>query len=263
MREIENELNKLYSVQQKIIQFSNGYYRSKKAIRRGDVERLHAVLHAAEGLFPNCIVMLHSDLSERVYVSKNVAQMLQYDSKQVVKFSDLELISRIHPDDVMPVRKAMEQVYSLTQESGYEHESVRYQINLRYQQLGGAGYAHISYEAVTIQFEGYYADVALIRNISEEQRFQYVKLLVYKRTDRGFLKIKHYVPEQKHGDITPRQYDIIRLTVQGLSNQEIANQLHVSINTVKNHKRSLFLKANVKTSVQLVNAFAPQPPDAE
>jgi DNA-binding NarL/FixJ family response regulator len=53
--------------------------------------------------------------------------------------------------------------------------------------------------------------------------------------------------------MTPRQNDIICLTQKGLSNKEIAEYLHVSVSTVKNHKQVVFRKANVKSSLELAS----------
>lgn len=248
----QTELVKLYSIQQKLMKFTELYYKDQKVVRKKDVEQLHSILNTAEALFPNCIILLHNDLSERVYVSNNVTQELNYKPQEVISFTDMEFIGRIHPEDLMPVRKAMEQVYQLTQETGYVHEAIRYQINLRYQ-ISGADYAHITYEAVTIQHEGYFADLAIIKNISAEKPFHHVELLVSKQKDKGFIKVQHYIPEQKGSAITPREKDIIVLLARGFSNEMIAETLDISVSTVKNHRSKLFRKLKVKNSLQLLN----------
>ena len=63
--------------------------------------------------------------------------------------------------------------------------------------------------------------------------------------------VKVYTFDSRHTDhsITPRQNEIIKLIIKGFSTQEIADRLHVSVNTVKNHKQALFRKVNVKSSV--------------
>jgi DNA-binding CsgD family transcriptional regulator len=248
----QTELVKLYSIQQKLMKFTELYYKDRQVIRKNDVERLHNILRTAEALFPDCIVLLHSDLSERIYVSSNVTQELNYEPKDVISFTDMEFIRRIHPEDVMPVRKAMEQVYQFTQKPGYVHEVIRYQINLRYN-MNGTDYAHITYEAVTIQHEGYFADLAIIKNISVEKPFHYVELFVSKQKEKGFIRVQHYIPEQKGNAITPREKDIISLLGRGFSNEEIAETLDISVSTVKNHRSKLFRKLKVKNSLQLLN----------
>lgn len=46
--------------------------------------------------------------------------------------------------------------------------------------------------------------------------------------------------------ITPRDQQVLRLLVQGCSNKEIAMALNISPRTVKQHLRTLFLRAGIK-----------------
>ena len=46
--------------------------------------------------------------------------------------------------------------------------------------------------------------------------------------------------------ITPRDGDVLRLLAQGCSNKEIARQLTISPRTVKQHLRTLFLRAGIR-----------------
>jgi len=46
--------------------------------------------------------------------------------------------------------------------------------------------------------------------------------------------------------ITPRDQQVLHLLVQGCSNKEIAGQLSISPRTVKQHLRTLFLRAGIK-----------------
>ena len=46
--------------------------------------------------------------------------------------------------------------------------------------------------------------------------------------------------------ITPRDREVLRLLVQGCSNKEIASQLNISPRTVKQHLRTLFLRAGIR-----------------
>jgi len=46
--------------------------------------------------------------------------------------------------------------------------------------------------------------------------------------------------------ITPRDQQVLDLLIQGCSNKEIAGQLQISPRTVKQHLRTLFLRAGIK-----------------
>jgi DNA-binding NarL/FixJ family response regulator len=46
--------------------------------------------------------------------------------------------------------------------------------------------------------------------------------------------------------VTPRDQEVLNLLVQGCSNKEIAGQLNISPRTVKQHLRTLFLRAGIR-----------------
>jgi DNA-binding NarL/FixJ family response regulator len=46
--------------------------------------------------------------------------------------------------------------------------------------------------------------------------------------------------------VTPRDQQVLNLLLQGCSNKEIAGQLKISPRTVKQHLRTLFLRAGIR-----------------
>lgn len=52
--------------------------------------------------------------------------------------------------------------------------------------------------------------------------------------------------------ISKREYEVLELMAKGLSNQEIAAKLFVSLNTVKTHTSNLFVKLDVKRRTQAI-----------
>ena len=46
--------------------------------------------------------------------------------------------------------------------------------------------------------------------------------------------------------VTPRDQQALQLLIQGCSNKEIASQLNISPRTVKQHLRTLFLRAGIR-----------------
>lgn len=53
-------------------------------------------------------------------------------------------------------------------------------------------------------------------------------------------------------DLTQREKQILELIVKGYSNQQIADELHISIPTVKTHRSSILFKCDVKNTASLV-----------
>jgi len=56
----------------------------------------------------------------------------------------------------------------------------------------------------------------------------------------------------RQAGISQREYEVLELMARGLSNQEIADALFVSLNTVKTHSSNLFVKLDVKRRTQAV-----------
>ena len=60
--------------------------------------------------------------------------------------------------------------------------------------------------------------------------------------------------EVKKLGLTARELEVIRLSHEGLSNSGIADKLHVSVYTVKNHKQNIYLKMNVRSNAEMLKA---------
>ncbi len=52
--------------------------------------------------------------------------------------------------------------------------------------------------------------------------------------------------------ITPREMEVLELIAQGFSNQEIADRLFVSLNTVKTHTSNVFSKLDAQRRTQAI-----------
>jgi DNA-binding NarL/FixJ family response regulator len=66
--------------------------------------------------------------------------------------------------------------------------------------------------------------------------------------------------------VTPRDRQVLKLLVQGCSNKEIAGQLNISPRTVKQHLRTLFLRAGIRDGrkrVKLAIAMFDQEEEAQ
>lgn len=52
--------------------------------------------------------------------------------------------------------------------------------------------------------------------------------------------------------LTPREYEVLLILCNGLSNREIANELHISESTVKTHVSNLLVKLDVRRRTQVI-----------
>jgi DNA-binding NarL/FixJ family response regulator len=51
--------------------------------------------------------------------------------------------------------------------------------------------------------------------------------------------------------LTPREVDVVRAISRGLMNQEIANELGISAQTVRHHLKSIFAKLGLSSRLEL------------
>ncbi len=59
--------------------------------------------------------------------------------------------------------------------------------------------------------------------------------------------------------ITEREFSVIQLICEGLTNKEIANELSISVNTVNNHVANIFDKTNVRSRIDLLKLLKEGP----
>lgn len=59
--------------------------------------------------------------------------------------------------------------------------------------------------------------------------------------------------EVRRLNLSKRELEVVRLMADGLSNQEIASKLFVSLNTIKTHSAQIFEKMEVKRRTQAVD----------
>ena len=52
--------------------------------------------------------------------------------------------------------------------------------------------------------------------------------------------------------LTDREMEVLRLVAQGLNNRDIAKQLFISENTVKNHIRNILEKLQLQSRIEAV-----------
>ena len=76
-----------------------------------------------------------------------------------------------------------------------------------------------------------------------------LRKIIFKYGPNGFEKLKEKIQTT---EISSREYEVLKLICQGLSNAEIAERLFISQRTVEGHRARLLKKTNTKNSVSLI-----------
>lgn len=53
-------------------------------------------------------------------------------------------------------------------------------------------------------------------------------------------------------DLSPREYDVLRLITKGYKTADIAMKLHVSVHTINSHRKNILKKLNLKSPAELI-----------
>ena len=62
-----------------------------------------------------------------------------------------------------------------------------------------------------------------------------------------------------HYKISEREFTVVQLICEGLTNKEIAQELNISVNTVNNHVANIFSKMDVRSRIDLLKALKEGP----
>jgi DNA-binding CsgD family transcriptional regulator len=178
---------------------------------------------------------------------------------EVHKIHDMllpDFLSLVHPDDIEQVNQCFAFINDLE-----PYDPVRYRFTLHYRIRHQKGhFIHVTDEKIALKHrDGKYIYINSFKDVTADEKFHDVKMQIHQDVRGEFRPIQTYIPRLAQTNFTPRQKDIVNLISKGFSNNEIAQKLSVSVNTVKNHKTLLFRKVNVKNAMALLVAIDRQP----
>jgi len=75
----------------------------------------------------------------------------------------------------------------------------------------------------------------------------------YTRLSKKLTEIKPLEKEEKWVELTPREQEILRQLVKGLTNKEISTTTNLAVDTVKTHLRNIYQKLQVKNRTQAIS----------
>jgi DNA-binding CsgD family transcriptional regulator len=230
----------------------------EKHIERALAEQKEEVLDLFERLhqvFPNWVLatcpVMHPEIC---YLTKNGPAVFGYSNEFMLQNSKPDkYFSLVHEAD----QDDLAECYSFVQTSlesslPEEHHAYRTIFYYRIRRMDGQ-YIYLHDEKATFSLNGvgnvYFS---LFRDISAERPFNGVKVELYKQED-SLNKLAEFKPSAERSKLSRREGQLVTLIRQGFSTKEIAGQLKISHNTVRNIKSKLFEKFNVNNTVELLN----------
>ncbi len=121
------------------------------------------------------------------------------------------------------------------------------------------GFLKFKFLMITNQYEIYVGIIALLFTLigiwvaqkitTAKTNTVVVEKEVYVSNPDSFVRNQAEIDNR---NLSKREMEVLELMAAGLSNQEIANRLFVSLNTVKTHSSNIFEKLEVKRRTQAV-----------
>jgi DNA-binding CsgD family transcriptional regulator len=193
-----------------------------------------------------------------LYMSSSVKNLLGYESKEIMAAGPEFLLNLMHPDDLKELMgntfKKLVEYYHNTPLDQKKH--IRSSYDYRIKRADGK-YARLLQQTVVVDIDkdgNPLVDIGIISDITEYKKDNKISLLIsrYDQTE-GFVTLNTPPDlEPKKDRISQRELEILKLLMQGFSSKKIADELHISINTVKNHRQNLLEKTKSKNIAELI-----------
>ena len=200
-----------------------------------------------------------------VAASESFSQLTPYTVKELIEKSETPqfFAENIQTDDRHYVLSAIQMAMKTSEE--YHQKALEVpKFNIYCRMLNASSqfvWRLIQFPAIFFnelgQAEGVFVLVTDLSQISEIKK-PMMTMIDYSQTERQFFTVlidTRAMQPLLLPKITEREKQVIKLISKGYNNPLIAKELHISINTVQNHKRNLREKTNTKTAAELVNYF--------
>jgi DNA-binding CsgD family transcriptional regulator len=92
-----------------------------------------------------------------------------------------------------------------------------------------------------------------MKALKEENKYMRSEIVNYSKQISLLSKTKREVSKSNLDDLSFREREIFDLIILGNTNKEIANNLNISINTVKFHVKNIYEKLNIKSRKEALN----------
>jgi DNA-binding CsgD family transcriptional regulator len=250
---VANQTIRILSYMDDTIQYAQESTRPKDNAAENDVL---AALYSMHKLSPtHAVITCPIRHKNFFYISENSQSIFGYDQQYMAAhFRELkDYISRVHEADTNDLNECIQFFSSFVQnEPPGDFQKLRAVFHYRFLHASGRSIYLQDEKAVLLTEKNKIIHYSLISKKPDEIAFAGVKLEVYK-DENGLKKLFDYKPSASGNKLSNRERDLVQLIKQGLTTKEIASQLSISHNTVRNIKSKMFAKFNVTNTIELLN----------
>lgn len=171
---------------------------------------------------------------------KEALQFLETNSKVDLVLMDINMPIMNGYETSLHLSKQHPNIKIIALSMYVEHTNIRKML-----EAGVSGYVYKNADAETLSTA---IKTVMAEDYFIEEEAQYILkdyLNKVKDEEKGYYKFKNF-------ELTKREKEIVKLIMEGLTNNEIANQLFVSSRTVDTHRKNVLSKLGLKNTATLV-----------
>lgn len=192
------------------------------------------------------------------YISGSVRSVLGVNPENIT-FQDLA--ARIHPDDIHFVVRAEDIAIDTFRHCLKAEKAFEYKMSFCFRMRGrNDNYRMILHQAIILETDkegkftkalNIHTDISHLMKINNDKMYltNIINTIDFYEIDIH----PHILKEHKTTVYSQRELEIIRLISKGYHNQQIAELLFISLNTVKNHRKNIMQKSGVGSSSELIS----------
>lgn len=185
--------------------------------------------------------------AEFEYISEELADVLGYNRDE---YNIYFFLNKIHPED-QPFFIAFEQKIKEFLQQLSDEDIVRYKFQYTFRILDKHHqYKTILQQIITLQYDaeketakslGFHSDISHLK-LDGKPTLSFIGL--NGAPSYYNVSIDEVTFTSTHDVFTPREKEIIKLIIEGLSSAEIAKKLYISVYTVSTHRKNILRKTN-------------------
>jgi len=207
-------------------------------------------------------VVLTRDPGEILYCSQSMVTVLGLSNEDVLKGGWAYLHSCFHPDDLKLFQQkalpSLKRALRKVPERDRPRCVFNYTTRIRHAR-GHYVLAAVENQPVEWHGRGWpQVYMTVLKNITPFGNNHKMMVMVSRQEEsRQFINLHQQSFDFRWEPFTDREVEVIRLIAQGLTSKQMAVQLHISPETVRNHRKNILLKSQCSSSTEL-SAFASQ-----
>lgn len=174
---------------------------------------------------------------------------------ETVTFNDI--LGTIHPDDIEFIAKAEASIANFFYTKLGKEKMTNYKVNYSFRsRMKNGEYCMLNHQAIvlTLDSNGGFGKALNIHtridHLTKNNTYQYS--LIGLKEEPSYMNIDVFEDTQCFSEFSKREIDIIKLIAEGFDNNEIANTLFISVNTVKQHRKNILKKSSSRNTAQLI-----------